>query len=184
MLASCANQAPVPQDQYYFLPSATSPHRLADKLVTPVAVAPFQAEGIRRDRALLYIDSHAPMTIRRYHYHHWAISPPKLIQEHMLAYLRLSLNDNEAIRLEPGTESSSTIRGKILRFERLTAKQENGVIVSLELSYMSANEKVWQKVYTVKENSGNRIENSVEAFGKALEQIYNAFLNDISPHSV
>ena len=48
----------------------------------------FQADGLYRERAILYSENE--IEIKQYHYHHWVDSPSRLLQEHLADMLSSS----------------------------------------------------------------------------------------------
>ncbi len=77
ILTSCVNQPPLPTDHYYRLRVAQDIN--SDKeIVNSISVIVFQADGLYRERAILYSENE--IEVKQYHYHHWIDSPNRLLQ--------------------------------------------------------------------------------------------------------
>ncbi len=182
LVSACVSTTPVPEDSFYRLPEPAAAQASA---VVPgtVAVASLRSDSLHRERAILYVDSQKPLQIKRYHYHFWMDSPPKLIQENFLAFLRKAGFADHVVRTGQGRLSDHVIKGRLNRFERLIEENASQVIVSVELEYASKNTRLpgLRKQYQIIRNvNGPSIHNAVEAFGLALSEIYENFISDVA----
>lgn len=173
----------VPDDHFYQLPEVL-PERISNDRLTnnTIAVAPLHSDGLHGERAILYINSDRPLELQRYHYHHWTDSPPRLIQESLLNYLRKSGLARNVVRYDPEEQVDGTISGTLLHFERVTGPGGIKVEVALELEYNNDQKlpQTWHKEYHVTLPVGNSsIHSTIEGFGSALQQIFNAFVADL-----
>jgi cholesterol transport system auxiliary component len=182
LISGCASRTSVPDDHFYQLPGILPVKIFDDYLINgTVAMAPLHSDGLHGERAILYIDSNLPLELHRYHYHHWTESPPRLVQESLLKYLRESRLAPNVVRYDPGGQVDGVIKGTLLHFERITGQEGIKVEVALELEY--SNQKLhqsWHKEYNVTlpvKNSS--LHSTVEGFGSALQQIFNAFTQDL-----
>ena len=87
ILTSCVKQPPLPTDHYYRLP-ALQGINTDQEIIDSISVINFQADGLYRERAILYSEN--KVEIKQYHYHHWVDSPNRLLQEYLAERLRLS----------------------------------------------------------------------------------------------
>ncbi len=92
VLALVCAAEPVPQDRYYRLASrpdvASGPATPA--LDATVVVERFGADGLTRDRAIVYSENGSDVEIRRHLYHHWTEPPAELLRDDVVRFLRAS----------------------------------------------------------------------------------------------
>lgn len=178
ILASCVKQPPLPTDHYYRLPVIQSAN--TDKeIIESVSVIAFQADGLYRERAILYSENE--VEIKQYHYHHWADSPNRLLQEHLAERLRSSGISKVVLTTFEG-DSSIIIKGKIKTLEQRKTDGQNSAHVSIEFRVDETNDKqpILYKQYTQVINSQESSMTSiVNAFGDAVNNIYEMFYDDL-----
>ena len=80
----------VPQDQFYRLSDVSYDGDRLKQMVNVLAVSSLESDVLHRERAILYSQADEPLKLQRYHYHHWTNVPSKLIQDHLVDYLRSS----------------------------------------------------------------------------------------------
>lgn len=184
-LGGCIGKVPaIPEDHYYRLPDP-DPQPLAKPFAGTVAVALPVADGLHTERAVLYSRRDRPLEIRRHHYYFWAESPPRLIQEHLIAYLRAARAADTVVRAEAGDHSDIRIETRLLRFERLVGTASPEVLVELELGVRRGQSGMVSQrhVYRARAPVGDdTLYASAQAFGRALESIYARFLTDVPPN--
>ena len=91
LLAGCLGSAPpVPRDHYYRIVVAAPAAAKRNLLPGVLVVEPLQADGLLRERPLLYSLSGKPHEVQQHDYHYWADAPPRMLQDQMVAYLRRS----------------------------------------------------------------------------------------------
>ena len=125
ILTSCVKQPPLPTDHYYRLPPLQSINT-NEELINSISVIIFQADGLYRERAILYSENE--IEIKQYHYHHWVDSPSRLLQEYLAERLRLSKISKVVLTTFEGN-SSVIIKGKIKAFEQKKSNGKNSVFV-------------------------------------------------------
>lgn len=184
-LTACASQGPVPEDRYYQLSPAQYKEQPSTSVTAPLAgrlgVGRLRSDGLRDERTLLYVQQERPLEILRYHYHHWVDAPTRLIQQHMLAYLRTAGVATEVVQFQPGIRVEHKVKGRLVRFERMLAGGGGRVLVELELGLHSGADTdlalVRYRAEVVAQDDS--LHATVVAFSVALEQIYARFLDDI-----
>lgn len=181
LLAACSSAPPVPQDRFYRLdqPSAlTAPVRLGGK----IAVAPIDADGVYRERSILFVDESSPLEIQRYHYHFWTSHPSALLQEQLIAFCRNNNLGEQVSRFDPAEPAEWVIRGQLLRFEREVSATGSRAAVVLELSLSRSNERIplLSKEYRSVTETDRPMHAVAAGFSKAIDQIYTAFFADIA----
>ena len=172
----------IPQDQFYRL-SAVSYHgdRL-EPIVPVIAVSALDSDVLHRERAILYSQLDKPLKLQRYHYHHWTHVPSKLIQDHLVDYLRSSGIAGQVIRYGEQANIDAEIGGQLKRFERVIGTSHTTVVVQLELFYKNRgkNPRLYQNVYAQQVAvSDNSMHATAMAFSQALQAIYADFIQDV-----
>ena len=181
---ACLGSSTVPEDHYYLLPEKKANiNRLDSPVVDSVAVAQVIAEGLYRERSILFIKAKSPLELRQYHYRHWAKAPSYLLQDDIVELFRQANYAKDVVRYDPKSPAAIIVKGHLLRFEQIIETTESSVNVVMEFEVIKnepeQNEK-WRKVYEIREKTeGESIHNIVEAFGRALSKIYSIFLSDL-----
>ncbi|WP_455205154.1 ABC-type transport auxiliary lipoprotein family protein [Kaarinaea lacus] len=184
-LFGCVSQSTVPQDHFYRLPSLSAPATAKGQIVQgSLGISEMKAEGLLRERPMLYVDPQWPLEIRQYHYRHWTKTPTQLIQDSMLFYFRDAGIAQQVIRFAPGRQAEVVLNGRLLRFERLLQGSSAAVTVEMEVEYKrygSAEPQRKYKEYTnTVDAAGESIHDTVEAYGQALKNIYNEIIKDLA----
>ena len=117
----------VQADRFVCLPAGAVVAQAPKQLFKKILIRPVQVEGLYHERSMLYVEEHAPLEVKRYHYHYWVETPARLVQKHMQKYLLASGIAND-VTLNPSYESADIeIIPVITGFERLI---QNGTISS------------------------------------------------------
>ena len=178
ILTSCVKQPPLPTDYYYRLPALQGIN--TDKeIIDSISVINFQADGLYRERAILYSENE--VEIKQYHYHHWVDSPNRLLQEYLAERLRLS-NISKVVLTTFEGNSNLIIKGKIKAFEQKRLSSKNSAFVSIEFRVDRNNESqpILYKQYTqVVDSEDSSVTSAISAFGIAVNSIYGSFYNDL-----
>lgn len=179
-LGACGTPAPVPEDHYYRLALASVPaeHRLTSESIT---VTGFLAEGLYHDRALLYSNDPEHRELQQHHYYFWYTSPPRLLREYLVQYLRQA-RVSPAILDDSGAGGSFSITGKVLHFERHTAVTASvEVVLELQLTHPDHDLPLVLKQYHARvEVQGKDMGAIVSAFNTAVDGIYAEFVRDMA----
>ena len=176
LLTACGSPAPVPQDHFYRLPAAEvdADNRLTNGVLL---VEPFRANGLIRERSLVYVDSGDSVELERYHYHLWHESPGYMLQQHLADYLRHS-NGADTVTTTHAVPAEVVITGELHQFMRIHAEDGDRVVVSLELrlQHVDGDGPGFHRLYTEYEPvNGQGMTAVVKAFNRALSRIYNDF---------
>lgn len=181
IVTACGSTPPVPTDSFYrlTLPSqGVEKQRITDR---PIHVGNFSGDGLYNERALLYIDDREGRKIVQHHYHYWITSPPRLLREHMVAFLRES-DSAPMVITDSSRGDGLRITGKVLDFEKQSAVDVTTANVSIELRVDVAGEDLprFIKEYRLKEPvSGTTMNDTVASFNTAVYKIYSEFVADI-----
>ena len=186
MLVACGSQPPVPEDRFYRLPDIqleqTNKKPVSIKLSKSVKLERIHTEGLYQERAILYIDNNYPLELRRYHYHHWLNTPADMVSEHFLSYLRSAFPARKVGRYIAEQQAGDCrIGGKLIRFERIMNSGNPIASVALELWLDRGDHRhVFTKEYSINEQTKDgSMHATAVAFGKALEQTYEKFIQDL-----
>ena len=178
VLTACVQQPPLPTDHYYRLPGIEGIS--TDKaIIESVSVISFQADGLYRERAILYSENE--IEIKQYHYHHWVDSPSRLLQEHLADMLSSSGISKIVLTTFEGN-SNLIIKGKIKAFEQKKSGNQSSALVSIEfrVDRSNDNQPILFKQYTqVISSEESSITSVIGAFGVAVNNIYTNFYNDL-----
>ena len=178
ILTSCVKQPPLPTDHYYRLP-ALQGINADEEIINSISVITFQADGLYRERAILYSENE--IEINQFHYHHWVDSLNRLLQEHLVERLRLS-GMSKVVLTEFEGNSNLIIKGKIKAFEQRKSGNKNSAFISIEFRADKNNEgqPILFKQYTqVVDSEESSMTSVVNAFGVAVNNIYESFYNDL-----
>ncbi len=178
LLAGCFGEpAPVPQDSYYTLPEPKAEKH--KQLFTTIGVNTIRATGVYNERALLYLDKNTPLSIKRYHYHHWVMPPAQLVRQQLKAYLTNSGIANNVINYRPGNPGDMTVKGTLLKFERALDGKNVEVRVAIELEISGATQRFSKQYAAYIAAKDNSFESSAAAFGMAIQKIMQQFIGDL-----
>lgn len=181
ILAACAPQPPVPEDNFYRLPGAklTTGHK---QLFDEIAVKRFDTDGLHSERALLYSDAEQPLQLHQYHYHHWVDSPPRLLQEHIISALRSAGIAAAVTNYDPANRRSVRLGGKIRSFEHIKSGNSATVVIDLELRMDDTKGMpLVLKDYHIKLAAKSaQPHDLVTAYGQALTTIYEQFVTELA----
>ena len=187
----CGHAPTVPSDTFYRLPSSPSAPapgqsgsgaRTKLPWVGLVAVEPLRADGVHRERALVYSEDVGALSLSRYHYHFWVDPPPALLRDYLARRLRAAA-PTATVLPESGTRPDISIGGRVRRFDHLRGSVPGGeqAVVDLELRVQEAGARLPALVrdYTARAPvRGGGMIVVVEAFGAAVERIVSDFLSD------
>ena len=181
--------SPVPQDTYYRLSAPAIDHKIpSDTGLGVIAVSTLKSDALYRERAILYSDSDNELSLKRYHYHHWAAIPNNLIQEHLIEYLRETGITKQVVRYGQLNKIEAHITGYIKRFERIVNRSGNRVVVELELQVeliQGEKRRIFYRNYkTDKKPSSDSMQSAVEAFGAGLQEIHQHFVHDMKTQKI
>ena len=175
--------AELPDERYYRLPES-APQQATAQFAGTIAVVLPSSDGLHAERAMLYSRHDRPLEILRHHYYFWTESPPRLVQEHLVEYLRSAGIAEHVFRAEAAPGHGLQLEARLLRFERQVGSDPTQVLVELELGWRSrsADTPPARRTYRAREAAADdTIYASVQAYGKALTDIYARFLRDMPP---
>lgn len=183
ILTACSSQAPLPTDRYYRLPELTG-ITIDKERVNSISVVIFQTDGLFNERAIVHTADE--IELEQYHYHHWADSPARLLQERLAELLRMSAFSKTVLTTFEGN-SDLIIKGQLKSFERIKNVDTDEVNVSLQLRADKNNGglpvlyKEYNETTAVK---GQSMISVIYAFNDAINSIFNEFYIDLRQASL
>lgn len=178
-LAGCGRSAPVPTDTYYRLAPIHSPQNrhLVDGTLLIEAI---EADVLYRERALLYSEDAADLTLKQYHYHHWEEAPPRLLQLHLQEFLRAAGAATNVTLRDNDNSAALHVHGRLFRFEHILGGDTVTARVGMELSLVDRNgHTLTQHQYVVDKPAASRdVEAVVQATDEAVNEVFARFLDD------
>ena len=183
-LTGCLGSAPpVPRDHYYRI--LVVPPEPSTSIVFPgtLSVASLEADGLLRERPLLYSPTGQSHEMQQHDYHYWIDPPPRMLQAQLVDYLRDSGLVTAVITPELRIKPDYEVTGRIKRLERLLGGGPSRVIAVIELAMVEnrQNELLVVQTYSTDVMSADdSVEASVLALNQALTQIFERFVADAS----
>ncbi len=179
LLTACfGSPSSVPEDRFYTLRIAAA--EKVTKKYKRIVINKVYAYGIYNDRALLYANADLPLQIKRYHYHHWAMSPTQLIQHALSDYLNQSQISKNIVVQAISSNADLRISAQLLAFERVIQSGKQSVRVELEFEVHWSNGA--HRAFNYTKNTAvkkNTLHGAVEAYGITINQIFREFLSEL-----
>jgi ABC-type uncharacterized transport system auxiliary subunit len=183
ILAGCLGSAPpVPRDHYYRLLVPMPPESSGAMLPGVLTVELLQADGLLRERPLLYSAGADAAELQQHNYHYWNDAPPRLLQDQMVTYLRRSGVASLVVTPDTRVRAEYQISGKAKRFERLVGSGGSKVVVEIEFALLRLSDDALLVVdtYSAEEAAtGDSVEDSILALNRATARVFDAFLSDL-----
>ena len=181
-LAGCLGSAPpVPRDHFYRI-QATAPAGAAERHLPGVlSVRPLEADGLLRERPLVFGAKARPHEMQQHDYHYWTDPPPRMLQGQLVDYLRQSGVALAVITPDLRIPPDFEVLGRIKRLERLLGGSEARVSVELELGLIGRAEGrllVLDSYAVELPAADTSIDSSITALNLAVAEIFGRFLAD------
>lgn len=184
LLAGCFGSAPpVPRDHYYRLlvpiPAQQSGEALLPGVMT---VELLQADGLLRERPLLFSKSGESHELQQHNYHYWNDAPPRMLQDQMVAYLRRSGVARLVVSPDMRIRADYQVSGKARRLERLIGAGPPRVLVEIELALLRLSDETLLVVdtYTAEEPAADdSVEAAIVALNQATTRVFERFLAEV-----
>jgi ABC-type uncharacterized transport system auxiliary subunit len=133
-LGGCLGAAPlVPRDHYYRILVTVPTGAAGRHLPGVVSVPPLEADGLLRERPLVFSAKGRPYEMQQHDYHFWTEPPPRMLQGQLVDYLRRSGLARSVVTPDLRLRPDFQVRGRIKRLERLLGSGASLVSVELEL---------------------------------------------------
>jgi ABC-type uncharacterized transport system auxiliary subunit len=187
-LSGCLGSAPpVPRDHFYRIRVATPPGAVKRHLPGVVSVRPLEADGLLRERPLVFGAKGRPHEMQQHDYHYWTDPPPRMLQGQLVDYLRHSGVARTVVTPDLRIRPDFEVLGRIKRLERLLGGGAPLVSVELELGLIGRAEDrllVLDSYAVDVPAEDTSIESSVTALNLAVAEIFGRFLADARRSSV
>jgi ABC-type uncharacterized transport system auxiliary subunit len=182
LLVGClGSTAPVPRDHYYRLLVSSPADKSAEgRFASVIRVELLQADGLLRERPLLYSESGASHEVQQHNYHYWTDAPPRMLQDQLVAYLRQSKIARSVVTPDMRVPADYQISGKVKRLERLLGGGPPRVFVEMEIALvrLSDNSLVLVDNFAEQEPEvGKGIGSAIIALNKATGRVFRRFLS-------
>ncbi|WP_193366942.1 ABC-type transport auxiliary lipoprotein family protein [Pelagibius marinus] len=184
LLAGCLGSAPpVPRDHYYRLLVPT-PEQSAGEAPLPgiMTVELLQADGLLRERPLLYSESGESYELQQHNYHYWNDAPPRMLQDQMVTYLRRSGVSRQVVTPDMRIRADYQVSGKVRRLERLLGGGPPRVFVEIELALLrlSDDRVLVVETFGAEEAAADEsVDAAIVALNRATAQIFDRFLSQV-----
>jgi ABC-type uncharacterized transport system auxiliary subunit len=181
-LAACQSLPPAPTDRFYRLADATPTVAAQQWTDGSIAIQEMRADGPYLDRAIVFTHQQRAAQVESYRYAFWIYAPPRLIQQHMIRFLRANRLAPTIIDEDSGDEAAFVISGRILRFEQMLSSDTAHADVELELQVASAGRRqpLLRKTYRAAEPAADQsVDAFVQSMGRAMDRICAAFAKDL-----
>ncbi len=183
VLGACLGSAPpLPRDQYYRIllppPPVTAPSAAYPGVVT---VARLEADGLLRERPLLFSADGGALGVQQHDYYYWTDPPTRLIQGQIVALLQKSGLARTVVTPEMPIRPDYEVRGRINRLERLLGDGPPRVVAELKLAVvdLEAGELMLDKTYAAElPSADDSVDAAIAALNRALADILARFLAD------
>jgi ABC-type uncharacterized transport system auxiliary subunit len=199
-LTGCLGSAPpVPRDHYYRVlvapptqgdasrsasgQSASRPGATGIMFPGVLSVAPLEADGLLRERPLLYSATGRAHEMQQHDYHYWMDPPPKMLQAQLVDYRRASGLAEAVVTPDLRVRPDYEITGRLRRFERLLGGGPTRVVAEVELAMVETgrNQLLVVETYNAEVAAADdSVEASVLALDQALARIFERFLADVT----
>jgi ABC-type uncharacterized transport system auxiliary subunit len=182
LAGGCLGSAPpVPRDHYYRVLVSAPAHSTLPLLPGVLAVAPLDADGLLRERALLYSATGQSVEMQQHDYHYWIDPPPRMLQAQLVDYLRTSGLATAVVTPDLRVKADYEVSGRIKRLERMLGGGPPRVVAELELALVETAGKrlILVQTYTAEVPcADDSVSASVAALNDAIGRIFERFLND------
>ncbi|MGE0484774.1 MAG: ABC-type transport auxiliary lipoprotein family protein [Gammaproteobacteria bacterium] len=180
LITGCGSLSSPPADTFYRLaPRAMSEVPPPAPEAALIFVPPFDASGVHGERALIY--AHADdTTLEQYRYHYWIDSPRNMLQQGLADALRSRLGVHAVT--EP-VGAAGTLRGRIVRFERLIGADGDRAVVAIHIDLMAEHGRVplltrdYEAAVAVRDDS---IAGFVAAMNAAVDEVVTRIVDDFA----
>jgi cholesterol transport system auxiliary component len=182
-LSACFGSAPpVPRDHFYRIVAPT-PAQVEEHIAYKgiMAVNRLSAEGLLRERPLLFSATGRSHEVQQHDYHYWSDPPTSMVQEALVDYLRQSGLAETVIGQDLRIQADYEVVGRIKRLERLLGGGPPRVVAEIDLSLLdrATEELLLSRTYMVELPSADAsVDASVVAFNQAMAEILTRFLAD------
>jgi ABC-type uncharacterized transport system auxiliary subunit len=146
-----------------------------------ISVLSLEAEGLLRERPLLYSMTGSAQELQQHDYHYWMDPPQRMLQLQLVDYLRASDVAQTVVTPDLRIPPDYEVTGRIKRLERLLGGGPPRVVAELELALVETgrNRLLVIESYAAEAAAANDgVEASVLALNRVIGDIFERFLAD------
>lgn len=178
-LTGCSSPS-VPQDRYYRI-NLETPASGAIVLNGVVEMDRFVAVGLAAGRAVVYTSDANAQVLQEYNYDFWHEPPAIMLRDALIDYLRGANVAKDIVTPDMRASADYLLSGRVHRLETSRGSSPKAV-VELELGVSDAHTGAVLIVRSYRTDvpvSGASVEAAAMAVNKAVEDIFERFLNDL-----
>ena len=182
LLSACGSPGPVPKDHYYQISDIAPAASLeSPKLDGVLMVERFVGDGLLGGRPIVYVEDEKSPVLKDYSYHFWKDSPPAMLSDQMISFLRKAKAAKAVVTPEMRVKTDFVLTGRIRHMERILGNPGAAAIeVEIGLKRSDGDSLMMVKTYRATPvNDRGGVEGSVIAMNEALDDIFNRFLKDL-----
>lgn len=183
LVTGCLGAAPpVPKDEFHRIivaEAAPAPSRVP--VIGVISVAPFDADGLLRERPLVFATSDSGLSLRQHDYHHWVDVPSRMLHAQLVSFLRASGLARLVVTPDLRVTSEFEIRGRVKRLEQRLEDGRPMVTAALEFALVRLSDRHPLVIdsYSVELTSPDAsVDASVATLNRAMSEIFGRFLQD------
>lgn len=183
-LTTCS-QPPVPRDQFYRLGS-TMPQRALEQpaLDGTLSVARLRADGLIGQRPILFATREQPNRIEQHNYLYWFESPPVMLRDALIDYLRAANAATVVVSDEDRRDAGCELTGSVRRIEHvITGGEPSVAVVEIEflLRRVNGNSVLMHRTYRAEQAALDlTMDSTVDAFDEALGALFGRFVAEVA----
>ena len=183
VLAACS-QPPVPRDQFYRLGSGLPQQALENApLDGTLSVSRLRAEGLISQRPILFATREQPNRIEQHNYHYWFESPPLMLRDALIDYLRAAKAATGVVSDQDRRDAGCELTGTLRRLEHVTAGGEPSVAV-VEIEFMlrrvASDSVLLHRTYRAEQIAADlTMDSTVNAFDQSLGALFSRFVDEV-----
>jgi ABC-type uncharacterized transport system auxiliary subunit len=184
ILTACS-QPPVPRDQFWRLePGQPTQHFETPPMNGTVAVDRLRAAGLVSQRPILFSTAEQPNRVEQHSYQYWLESPPLMLREALIDYMRAANGATELISGESRRAPGCRLGGTLRRMEHISSGGQPSVAVveiELRLEHVRDSEPILHRTYRAEQTAGDlTMDATVVAFNQALTALFARFIDEMA----
>jgi len=184
-LALACATSPAPPDRFYRVEISHGVDAEASRtpLDGALEVGPLRSDALTGERAILYVETERPNRVRPHTYDYWVEAPAAMLQQQLLERLRADGVAPQVLTPEMRVPARYRLRGRVNHFERQLGSAVPSVLVELRLEVIDTETRALRLAHTYRATAAARsegIEDAVEAFDRAVADVYERFVADLT----
>ncbi len=184
VLAGCS-QPPVPRDQFYRLGANLPEQAFGNPPVSgTLLVNRLRADGLISQRPILFATREQPNRIEQHNYHYWFESPPLMLRDALIDYLRTVKAATDVVSDQDRRDAGCELGGILRRIEHVTTGGEPSVTV-IEIEFVlrrNANDAILlHRTYRAEQAAIDlTMVATVNAFDQALSALFQRLVSEMA----